>query len=170
MPFLLHFAIRMLPFAGNFAVFVKFAKFATLQAYSISSFHPSQIASFHSVAALATHKPNAPKAVKFIFLLVMFTPLELNTQTFLLNRKLENKLPKRIKKAAKVGGSHGLTLLGSKGQALRVFAKISTLLRSGSIFPKNLDSPALATCLMAFFFFRFFLLEIYSAEHGGAKF
>ena len=61
-----------------------------------------------------------------------------------------------------------VSLTGSKGQALRVFGKISTpRFTSGSILPKNLDSRRFTGCRksISFFFFSFLGVKLFI---GGA--
>jgi len=74
---------------------------------------------------------------------------------------------KKIKNLAKIRRPTQTNALGSKGRALRVFAIISTLrFTSGSILPKNLDSPIRPPKKMAIFFF-FFLLLFFFLFSGG---
>jgi len=70
---------------------------------------------------------------------------------------------KKIKNLAKIRRPTQTNALGSKGRALRVFAIISTLrFTSGSILPKNLDSPIRPPKKMAIFFFFFFFFFSFS--------
>jgi len=70
---------------------------------------------------------------------------------------------KKIKNLAKIRRPTQSHALGSKGQALRVFAIISTLrFTSGCILSKNLDSPIRPPKKIAIFFFFFFFFFSFS--------
>jgi len=77
----------------------------------------------------------------------------------------------KIKNLAKIRRPAQTNALGSKGQALRVFGIISTpRCTSGSILPKNLDSPIRPPNVKAIFFFFFLLLLLFFLFSGGKNY